>query len=289
MRQLKIRTSITNRDAKSLEKYFQEVNKIEMISPEEEARLAALIKNGDQSALDCMVKANLRFVISVAKQYQHQGLSLSDLINEGNIGLIRAAKDFDQTRGFKFISYAVWWIRRQISQAIAAHARLVSVPLNKLALNNRLKKTSAALEQQLERTPTDEELASAMEIDIQQVTDGLSACKMQISLDSPLSEEGEESLLDITENNNAGQADENLNYSQSLKTEIDRALQVLTERQKEMLCSFFGIGVEYPWSLEALAEKHMISLERARQIKDNAIEKLRASGNFSLLWGFLGT
>lgn len=289
MRHLVIRNSITNRDAQSLEKYFQEIGKVEMISPEEEARLAELIKKGDQTALDRLVKANLRFVVSVAKQYQHQRLSLSDLINEGNIGLIRAARDFDQTRGFKFISYAVWWIRQNIVQALAEQSRIVRLPLNKVVLNNRLQKTSSSLEQELERLPSDEELAEALNMEQGEVTDGLSMSSCHVSLDTPLSEDAEDSLLDVIENTNADKADEELNYKQSLKTEIERVLQVLNKRQKEMICSFFGIGIDYPLSLEAIAEKHFLTLERVRQIKDKAIEKLRTNESFNLLRNFLGT
>lgn len=289
MRQLKITNSITNRESQSLEKYLQEISKIELISLEEEVSLATLIKKGDNTALDRLVKANLRFVVSVAKQYQNQGLSLSDLINEGNIGLINAARHFDETKGFKFISYAVWWIRQNIIQALAQNARLIRLPLNKVALKSRIQKANALLEQTLERSATAEELAESLNIELKEVNSSLGMNNHYVSLDTPLTEDGEESLLDVIENTNNEKADEELHNTQSLKKEIDLTLQILTERQKETLCYLFGIGMDYPLSPAAIAEKFNLTRERVRQIKEKAIEKLRASANFNLLRGFLGT
>ncbi len=287
MRQLKISTSITNRESQSLDKYFREVNKLELISPEEEVYLAILIKQGDKKALDRLVKANLRFVVSVAKQYQNQGLSLSDLINEGNIGLIIAARSFDQTRGFKFISYAVWWIRRNIIQALRANARMVRLPLNKVVLHGRIQRAGSMLEQKLERTASAEELAEELSMNTGEITAGLSMNEKHVSLDSPLSEDGEGSMLDVLENPNAVQTDKEVNYTRSLKIEIERSFQILNKQQKETLCCLFGIGVDHPLSLEAIGIKFNLSTERVRQIKDKAIDKLRTCGNFNLLRSFL--
>lgn len=288
MRRLIITNSITNRESQSLDKYLQEISKIELISAEEEVRLSTLIKQGDNDALDLLIKANLRFVVSVAKQYQNQGLSLSDLINEGNIGLMKAARTFDHTRGFKCISYAVWWIRQHIIQALVENARLIRLPMNKVSLKKRIQKASTMLEQELERTATEEELAEVLNIDAREITASLNMNAQFVSLDKPLSEDGEGSMIDTLENPNAVSTDKEINYTASLKVEIDRSLQMLNERQKETICYYYGIGIEYPMSLEDIATKFYISRERVRQIKDTAIDKLRTSGNYNSLRSFLG-
>jgi RNA polymerase primary sigma factor len=289
MRQLKITKSITNRESQSLEKYLQEIGKVELITPEEEVKLATLIKQGDQRALDRLTKANLRFVVSVAKQYQNQGMSLPDLINEGNLGLIKAAQRFDETRGFKFISYAVWWIRQSILQALAEQSRIVRLPLNKVGLTNRIQKAYSLLEQQFEREPSAEELAEVLEMDIEEISATLGINSRHVSMDSPLSEGEENTLIDVLENANADKTDGELVHNQSLKLEIDRSLKALTERQKEVICFFFGIGVDHPMSLEDIGERFSLTRERVRQIKDKAITKLKASNRCKLLRTYLGT
>lgn len=287
MRQLKITKSITNRESQSLEKYLQEIGKVELISPEEEVRLALLIKQGDQKALERLTKANLRFVVSVAKQYQNQGLSLPDLINEGNLGLIKAAQRFDETRGFKFISYAVWWIRQSILQALAEQARIVRLPLNKVGLTNRIQKAFSTLEQQFEREPSAEELAELLDMDTEEVAATLGINARHVSMDTPIAEGEDGTLLDLLENPNADKADGELDHRQSLKTEIDRSLKTLTDRQKEVICFFFGIGVDHPMSLEDIGEKFNLTRERVRQIKDKAITKLRTTNRCNLLRTYL--
>ena len=288
MRQLKITKSITNRESQSLEKYLQEIGKVELITPEEEVKLATLIKQGCQKSLDRLTKANLRFVVSVAKQYQNQGLSLPDLINEGNLGLIKAAQRFDETRGFKFISYAVWWIRQSILQALAEQSRIVRLPLNKVGLTNRIQKAYSLLEQQYEREPSAEELAEVLEMDLEEVASTLGINSRHVSMDSPLSEGEENTLIDILENPNAEKTDNELDHKESLKTEIDRSLKTLTERQKEVICFFFGIGVDHPMSLEDIGDKFNLTRERVRQIKDKAITKLKTSNRCKLLRTYLG-
>ena len=288
MRQLKITKSITNRESQSLEKYLQEIGKVELVSPEDEVKLARLIKQGDQKALDRLTKGNLRFVVSVAKQYQNQGLSLPDLINEGNLGLIKAAQRFDETRGFKFISYAVWWIRQSILQSLAEQARIVRLPLNKVGLTNRIQKTYSLLEQQFEREPSTEELAEALEMDIEEVAASMGISARHVSMDSPMSDGEENTLLDVLENPNAEKTDDNLMYNESLKTEIERSLTTLTERQKEVICYFFGIGVDHPMSLEDIGEKFSLTRERVRQIKDKAITKLKTNTRCQVLRTYLG-
>jgi len=288
MRQLKITKSITNRESQSLEKYLQEIGKVELITPEEEVKLATLIKQGDQRALDRLTKANLRFVVSVAKQYQNQGLSLPDLINEGNLGLIKAAQRFDETRGFKFISYAVWWIRQSILQALAEQSRIVRLPLNKVGLTNRIQKAFSQLEQQFEREPSAEELAELLEMDLEEVSATLGISSRHVSMDTPLSEGEDNTLLDVLENPNADRTDNELDHKESLKTEIDRSLKTLTERQKEVICYFFGIGVDHPMSLEDIGERFNLTRERVRQIKDKAITKLRTTNRCKLLRTYLG-
>jgi RNA polymerase primary sigma factor len=287
MRQLKITKSITNRESQSLEKYLQEIGKVELISPEEEVRLATLIKQGCQKSLDRLTKANLRFVVSVAKQYQNQGLSLPDLINEGNVGLIKAAQRFDETRGFKFISYAVWWIRQSILQSLAEQSRIVRLPLNKVGLTNRIHKAFSLLEQQFEREPTAEELAEVLDMDIEEVSSTLGINGRHVSMDSPLSEGEENTLIDVMENMNADKTDGELVHNQSLKIEIDRSLKTLTERQKEVICFFFGIGVDHPMSLEDIGSMFSLTRERVRQIKDKAITKLKASNRCRILRTYL--
>jgi len=288
MRQLKITKSITNRESQSLEKYLQEIGKVELISPEEEVKLAVRIKQGDQPALDKLTKANLRFVVSVAKQYQNQGLSLPDLINEGNLGLIKAAQRFDETRGFKFISYAVWWIRQSILQALAEQSRIVRLPLNKVGLTNRIQKAYSQLEQEFEREPSAEELAEVLELDIEEVSSTLGIAARHVSMDTPLSEGEENTLIDVLENPNAERAETNIEHKESLKQEIDRSLRTLTERQKEVICFFFGIGVDHPMSLEDIGDKFNLTRERVRQIKDKAITKLRSNSGSKSLRNYLG-
>jgi len=288
MRQLKITKSITNRESQSLEKYLQEIGKVELISPDEEVQLAGRIKQGDQSALDKLTKANLRFVVSVAKQYQNQGLSLPDLINEGNLGLIKAAQRFDETRGFKFISYAVWWIRQSILQALAEQSRIVRLPLNKVGLTNRIQKAYSQLEQEYEREPSPEELAEVLELEIEEISATLGIGGRHVSMDTPLSEGEENTLIDVLENPNAESADGNIEHKESLKQEIDRSLKTLTERQKEVICYFFGIGVDHPMSLEDIGARFNLTRERVRQIKDKAITKLKTNSRSKALRTYLG-
>ncbi len=288
MRQLKITKSITNRESQSLEKYLQEIGKVELITPEEEVKLAVLIKQGDQKALDRLTKANLRFVVSVAKQYQNQGLSLPDLINEGNLGLIKAAQRFDETRGFKFISYAVWWIRQSILQSLAEQSRIVRLPLNKVGLTNRIQKAYSKLEQEFEREPSTEELAEMLELDVEEISSTLGMAARHVSVDTPLSEGEDSTLIDVLENHNADRAETNLEHKQSLKEEIDRSMQSLTERQKEVICFFFGIGVDHPMSLEDIGGRFNLTRERVRQIKDKAITKLRTNQRSQSLRSYLG-
>lgn len=288
MRQLKITKSITNRESQSLEKYLQEIGKVELIGPEEEVRLAHLIRQGDQRALDRLTRANLRFVVSVSKQYQNQGLSLPDLINEGNLGLIKAAQRFDETRGFKFISYAVWWIRQSILQALAEQSRIVRLPLNKVGLTNRIQKAYQMLEQEFEREPSPEELAEYLELETEEVSASLGISARHVSMDTPLSDGEDNTMMDTMENPNAERTDKNIEHDESLKQEIDRSMQVLTERQKEVICYFFGIGVDHPMSLEDIGEKFNLTRERVRQIKDKAITKLQTNSRSKQLRTYLG-
>lgn len=288
MRQLKITKSITNRESQSLEKYLQEIGKVVLVTPEEEVQLAMRIRSGDQSALDRLVKANLRFVVSVAKQYQNQGLTLPDLINEGNVGLIKAALRFDETRGFKFISYAVWWIRQSILQSLAEQSRIVRLPLNKVGLTNRISKAYQQLEQEYEREPTPEELAVMLDLTLEEVTATMKVGFRHVSMDSPLSEGEDGTMLDLFENPNAERTDEKLVHYESLKTEIERSLRTLTDRQKDVLCYFFGIGVDHPLSLEDIGERFHLTRERVRQIKDKAITKLRSTNRSKQLRFYLG-
>jgi len=288
MRQLKITKSITNRESQSLERYLQEIGKVELLAPEEEVALAARIKQGDLKALERLTKANLRFVVSVAKQYQNQGLTLPDLINEGNLGLIKAAQRFDETRGFKFISYAVWWIRQSILQALAEHSRIVRLPLNKVGLTNRISRAYQLLEQQFEREPTAEELADVLEVTAEEVSTTLMMSTRHVSVDGPLLDGEENTLIDILVNDNADSTDERLVYDESLKMEIKTTLKTLTERQKNVICYFYGIGVDHPLSLEDIGERYSLTRERVRQIKDKAITKLRTTSRCKELKPYLG-
>lgn len=288
MRQLKITKSITNRESQSLEKYLQEIGKVDLITPEEEVLLAIRIKQGDQKALEKLTNANLRFVVSVAKQYQNQGLSLSDLINEGNLGLIKAAQRFDETRGFKFISYAVWWIRQSILQALAEQSRIVRLPLNKVGLTNKISKAYSMLEQEFEREPSSEELASLLEIGLEEVETTLGVAARHISMDAPFIDGEDNTLLDVLENSNASKADRQIEHSDSLRLEVARSLSTLTDRQRDVLMLYFGIDFENPVSLEDIGERFGLTRERVRQIKDKAITKLRTTNRCKLLKSYLG-
>ncbi len=277
MRQLKISKSITNRESQSIEKYLQEIGKVDLITAEEEVELAKRIKQGDQEALEKLVKANLRFVVSVAKQYQNSSLSLNDLINEGNVGLVKAAQKFDETKGFKFISYAVWWIRQSIMQALAEQSRLVRLPLNKVGSLSKINQAFAQLEQKYEREPTPEELAEALELGAEEIATTMRVSSRPVSVDAPFQEGESNSLLDVLEDGNAQETDESMVYSHSLSVETERSLSTLTERERDVIKLFFGIGEPYPMSLEDIGEKFGLTRERVRQIKDKAIEKLRST------------
>jgi len=286
MRQLKITKSITNRESASLDKYLQEIGREELISMEEEVELAQRIRKGDQQALEKLTRANLRFVVSVAKQYQNQGLTLPDLINEGNIGLIKAADKFDETRGFKFISYAVWWIRQSILQALAEQSRIVRLPLNQVGSLNRLNKAFSQFEQEFERIPTPQELAKVLELTSDKVSNTLRFSGKHISVDAPFSEDEENNLLDVLTNDDTPITD-NLLIKESLIKEIERALSTLTEREKGIIKAFFGINcVEL--SLEEIGDKFGLTRERVRQIKEKAIKRLRSASKSKLLKGYLG-
>lgn len=288
MRQLKITKSITNRESQSLEKYLQEIGKVDLLTPEEEVDLAQRIKQGDQIALERLTKANLRFVVSVAKQYQNQGLSLSDLINEGNLGLIKAAQRFDETRGFKFISYAVWWIRQSILQALAEQSRIVRLPLNKVGSLNKINKAFSQLEQEFEREPSADELADLLEINPDEVETTLGVASRHVSVDAPFQEGEDNSLLDVLESIGTPKTDEHLDFLESLRREIERSLSTLTDRQREVVKYYFGIGIDHPMSLEDIGDKFGLTRERVRQIKDKAINKLRATTRSKLLKNYLG-
>ncbi|TAK42354.1 MAG: RNA polymerase sigma factor RpoD/SigA [Saprospiraceae bacterium] len=288
MRQLKITKSITNRESQSLEKYLQEIGKVDLLTPEEEVDLAKRIKQGDQIALEKLTKANLRFVVSVAKQYQNQGLSLSDLINEGNLGLIKAAQRFDETRGFKFISYAVWWIRQSILQALAEQSRIVRLPLNKVGSLNKINKAFSELEQNFEREPSADELATLLQMPTEEVETTLSVAARHVSMDAPFVVGEDNSLLDVLENRLSAKTDKDLEYTQSLRLEIERSLSTLTDRQCDVIKLYFGIGIEHPMSLEDIGDKFGLTRERVRQIKDKAINKLRTANRSKLLKHYLG-
>mgnify|MGYP000016940552 FL=1 len=286
MRQLKITKSITNRESASLDKYLQEIGKEELITVEEEVELAQRIKKGDQAALEKLTRANLRFVVSVAKQYQNQGLSLPDLINEGNLGLIKAAEKFDETRGFKFISYAVWWIRQSILQALAEQSRIVRLPLNQVGSLNKINKAFSKFEQENERKPSPEELADALELPADKVADTLRVSGRHISVDAPFVEGEDNSLLDVLINNDSPNADKAL-MMESLAKEIERALATLTERESDIIRMFFGIGCQ-EMTLEEIGERFGLTRERVRQIKEKAIRRLRHTSRSKLLKTNLG-
>ncbi|NBU05828.1 MAG: RNA polymerase sigma factor RpoD/SigA [Sphingobacteriia bacterium] len=287
MRQLKITKSITNRESASLDKYLQEIGREELITAEEEVILAKKIKDGDQGALEKLTRANLRFVVSVAKQYQNQGLSLPDLINEGNLGLIKAARRFDETRGFKFISYAVWWIRQSILQALAEQSRIVRLPLNQVGSLNKINKAFSKLEQQFEREPTADELAEVLDLPIDKVSDTMKVSGRHVSMDAPFANGEESSLLDVLVNLDSPKADTGL-MNESLSKEIDRALSTLTERERDVVKLFFGIGLNHGLTLEEIGDKFDLTRERVRQIKEKAIRRLRHSSRSKLLQQYLG-
>jgi RNA polymerase primary sigma factor len=288
MRQLKITKSITNRESESLEKYLQEIGKVPLLTSEDEVILSLKIKQGCQVSLDKLTKANLRFVVSVAKQYQNQGLTLPDLINEGNLGLIKAAQRFDETRGFKFISYAVWWIRQSILQSLAEQSRIVRLPLNKVGLTNKVSKAFSLLEQEFEREPTPEELAIVLQMDTEEVAAILGISGRHVSMDQPLHDGEDNTLMDTMVNHNAESSDKELIFDDSLRTEITRSLSVLTERQKQVISFFFGLGYDHAISLEDIGERFNLTRERVRQIKDKAISKLRTTSRCEQLKGYLG-
>ncbi len=285
MRQLKITKSITNRESASLDKYLQEIGREELISVSEEVELAQRIKKGDHAALEKLTKANLRFVVSVAKQYQNQGLSLPDLINEGNLGLIRAAQKFDETRGFKFISYAVWWIRQSILQALAEQSRIVRLPLNQVGSLNKITKELSKFEQENERRPSPEELAERLDMPVDKVSDTMKVSGRHISVDAPFVEGEDNSLLDVLPNEDSPMADSNLNQ-ESLSKEVDRALKQLYDREREILKMFFGIGCQ-EMTLEEIGAKFDLTRERVRQIKEKAIRRLKGQKS-KLLKSYLG-
>ena len=286
MMQLKITKSITNRESASLDKYLQEIGREPLVSVEEEVDLAQRIRQGDERALDKLVRANLRFVVSVSKQYQNQGLSLPDLINEGNLGLIKAAEKFDETRGFKFISYAVWWIRQSILQALAEQSRIVRLPLNQVGSLNKINKAFSAFEQKYERKPSAEELARELDMPEDKVADTLKVSGRSTSIDAPFAEGEDNSLLDVLPNADSPVADRSL-INESLSKEIDRALDTLTERESEIIKMFFGIGCQ-EMTLEEIGEQFGLTRERVRQIKEKAIRRLRQNSRSKLLKGYLG-
>ena len=287
MRQLKITKSITNRESASFEKYLQEIGKEELITAQEEVELARRIRQGDQRALEKLVRANLRFVVSVAKQYQTQGLSLPDLINEGNLGLIKSAKKFDETRGFKFISYAVWWIRQSIMQALAEQARIVRLPLNQLGAANKVKKAFSELEQKFEREPSAEELSAILDLPMDKVTNTMKMPGKHVSMDAPLVSGEDSTLLDVLENGDSLGADSGL-LNESLQKEINRSLATLSEREQDVIKMFYGIGIQHGLSLEEIGEKFDLTSERVRQIKEKAIKTLRQNSRNKLLKAYLG-
>ncbi len=287
MKQLKISKRITNRENLSLEKYLQEIGKVSLLTAEEEVQLAKRIKEGDNAALEKMTKANLRFVVSVAKQYQNQGLSLGDLINEGNLGLIKAAQKFDDTRGFKFISYAVWWIRQSILQALAEHSRIVRLPQNKLGSLTKIAKTFSELEQKFEREPTSQELSEAIDLTTAEVEYTLQLNGRHISMDAPIKHGEDLNLLDLLQSPTQDNPDSEM-ISNSLKMEVQRALSTLSERESVIICMYFGLNGGYTFSLEEIAEKCNITCERVRQIKEKAIRRLRHTYRSTSLKPFLG-
>ncbi|MDH5603131.1 MAG: RNA polymerase sigma factor RpoD/SigA [Cyclobacteriaceae bacterium] len=287
MRQLKISKQITNRESQSLDKYLQEIGKVDLLTPDEEVILAQRIKEGDQQALEKLTKANLRFVVSVAKQYQNQGLSLGDLINEGNLGLIKAAQRFDETRGFKFISYAVWWIRQSILQALAEQSRIVRLPLNRVGSLNKISKTFSELEQRFEREPSPDELAEVLEVTTAEVVDTMKISGRHVSMDAPFVQGEENSLLDVLENDMEETPDQEL-MNDSLRREVQRALSTLTQREADVIALYFGLNGEHSMTLEEIGEKFNLTRERVRQIKEKAIRRLRHTSRSKALKPYLG-
>ncbi len=287
MRQLKITKQVTNRDTPSLDKYLQEIGKVDLISPEEEAVLARSIRAGDQDALARLVKANLRFVVSVAKQYQNQGMTLPDLINEGNLGLIKAAQRFDETRGFKFISYAVWWIRQAILQALAEQARIVRLPVNKIGAINRINKAYSKLEQEFEREPSPQEIGELLEIAPEDVKEAIRANGRTLSMDAPISTEEDSNMYDVMQNDETPSPDRNL-INESLSYEIDKALNTLSPREARVLKLYFGIGMKHPYTLEEIGEELQLTRERVRQIKEKAIKRIQYTTRCRILKSYLG-
>jgi len=287
MRQLKITKQVTNRDTLSLDKYLHDIGKVDLISAEEEVELAKLIKQGDEKALDKLVQSNLRFVVSVAKQYQNQGLSLPDLINEGNLGLIKAAQRFDETRGFKFISYAVWWIRQSILQALAEQARIVRLPLNKIGSLNKINKMLSKLEQEFEREPTEYEIGQILDLTPQDIKESLKTSKRHVSMDAPLSNDDEGSMYDIMENSDTSNPDNEL-LNDSLKKEIERVLSTLTQREANILKYYFGLNGKPQLTLEEIGEEFCLTRERVRQIKEKAIKRLKHTSRCKNLKSYLG-
>jgi RNA polymerase primary sigma factor len=287
MRQLKISKQITNRESQSLDKYLQEIGKVDLLTPDEEVILAQKIREGDQLSLERLTKANLRFVVSVAKQYQNQGLSLGDLINEGNLGLIKAAQRFDETRGFKVISYAVWWIRQSILQALAEQSRIVRLPLNRVGSLNKISKTFSELEQKFEREPSPEELAEVLEISTGEVVDTLKISGRHVSMDAPFVQGEENSLLDVLENDSEDKPDSGL-INDSLRREVQRALSTLTQREADVVTLYFGLNGEHAMTLEEIGEKFNLTRERVRQIKEKAIRRLRHTSRSKALKTYLG-
>jgi RNA polymerase primary sigma factor len=287
MRQLKITKSITNRETASLDKYLQEIGREELITADEEVKLAQQIKAGSQEALEKLTRANLRFVVSVAKQYQNQGLSLPDLINEGNLGLIKAARRFDETRGFKFISYAVWWIRQSILQALAEQSRIVRLPLNQVGSLNRISKELSRLEQKFERPPLPDELAESLDIPQEKINAVMKISTRHVSMDAPLAQDEETKFIDVFMNEDGTATDNNL-YLESLSREIQRSLSTLTEKERDVINLFFGLGMNHGLTLEEIATKFDLTRERVRQIKEKAIRRLKHTSRSKLLKSYLG-
>jgi RNA polymerase primary sigma factor len=287
MRQLKITKQVTNRDTPSLDKYLQEIGKVELISPEDEVLLARRIKSGDADALSKLVNANLRFVVSVAKQYQNQGMSLPDLINEGNLGLMKAAQRFDETRGFKFISYAVWWIRQAILQALAEQARIVRLPVNKIGSINRINRAFSRLEQEFEREPSSQEIADMLEMASDEVKDSLKTNGRTVSMDAPISSEEDNNMYDVMQSNDTPSPDKNL-INESLAYEIERALSTLSLREAKVLKLYFGISMKHPFTLEEIGEELGLTRERVRQIKEKAIKRIQYTTRCRILKSYLG-
>ncbi|PKP51851.1 MAG: RNA polymerase subunit sigma [Bacteroidetes bacterium HGW-Bacteroidetes-1] len=287
MRQLKITKQVTNRETASLDKYLQEIGKVELITAEEEVHLAQRIKQGDRAALEKLTKANLRFVVSVSKQYQNQGLSLPDLINEGNLGLIKAAQRFDETRGFKFISYAVWWIRQSILQALAEQSRIVRLPLNKIGSINKINKAYAKLEQEFEREPNAEEIADVLEVTENEVKESMKNAGRHVSMDAPLIQDEENNMYDVLRSEEAITPETELLY-ESLRKEIDRAISTLTPRESDVIKLYFGLNGSHPMTLEEIGEKFDLTRERVRQIKEKAIRRLKHTSRSKILKSYLG-